>query len=310
MLKMPMKRPCYDSLSCDFKGCGAGPFKRYPDLERHQRNHSSKYRFECPAQGCRFIGEKAFPRKDKLREHILAGHNDETVFNCPDRLECVASITQDCLPLHSQSFGGLQKFRKCPLPRCSFKLNAERQSMDLLQQHLADKHDTQGRAKYSESLTQRGYDHATLEIVCPVCSNASRFKYHTDFYDHFLTTRLPGTLICLDCAEHGSVPKLDQGGDDWWHCRVHSKPAVTTPPREALHALSGRYGNRMVRDAFNTGGHLRLEHVPRQEHCRSLLSLWPDFMAHPLCNAFKDCVLEDEMAGAARFDYISAERGY
>ncbi|KAF3049434.1 hypothetical protein E8E11_005881 [Didymella keratinophila] len=71
-------------------------------------------------------GARAFPRKDKLHEHILAGHDDDTLFKCPDDHGCVVHITRDYLALHGETSSGLQKFRKCPIPKCSFKLNAAR----------------------------------------------------------------------------------------------------------------------------------------------------------------------------------------
>jgi len=199
-LESSAKHPAYDDLTCDLEDCRAGPYKRWADLERHQRKHSSQYRFECSAQYCKFTSARAFPRKDKLREHILAGHDDDTILKCPDDHECVVHITRDYLALHGETFSGLQKFRKCPIPKCSFKLNAARQSLDLLLQHLLEKHDARGRAKVAALLSQRGYDHATLQIMCPVCTDdLSLFEDYVDFYQHFLLNHTIGAIRCTLC---------------------------------------------------------------------------------------------------------------
>ncbi|KAF2644159.1 hypothetical protein P280DRAFT_546982 [Massarina eburnea CBS 473.64] len=75
------------NFKCDFKNCKSKPFKLVSELNRHKRVHNlDKRRYPCSAVGCSYTGTKAFYRQDKLRSHVVAGHDDETIFECREHI--------------------------------------------------------------------------------------------------------------------------------------------------------------------------------------------------------------------------------
>lgn len=270
-------------LSCHFEGCNAGPYNRPADLRRHRLKHSASYRFKCPAQDCKFKGSRGFLRPDKLREHILAGHTEDDTFE-----SWVSVVTRDCLSLQTDSmFHGLQKYRTCPMPRCQFKVNAAHASMDLLQQHLLQKHDAQGRANFAQLLLRRGYDHATSRVVCPVCADMTLFNTHADFYWHFLTTHKFNNDTCWECGGLDHSICWFAAGPGWWSCRQYPTENVTLNDwRHANLSSSRAYGNLEIERLFELPATSGIERAPGLEHMRTLLRLWPDFKFHPLTTAY------------------------
>ena len=59
-------------LACTHPGCTATS-ARLRDLQRHMKKHSPP-QHDCPVNGCDRKGDNAFPRKDKLRDHLRQKH--------------------------------------------------------------------------------------------------------------------------------------------------------------------------------------------------------------------------------------------
>lgn len=61
-------------LVCTYPQCSrTKPFNRKFDLDRHMKSHGPR-EFGCPVHGCKRQGDKGFPRKDKLRDHVRQKH--------------------------------------------------------------------------------------------------------------------------------------------------------------------------------------------------------------------------------------------
>ena len=58
---------------------------------------------------------RPFTWKDKLVDHMRAGHDVDTLFDCP-KPDYGATFIRDVLPLHIQEFAYIQKHRRCPMP--------------------------------------------------------------------------------------------------------------------------------------------------------------------------------------------------
>jgi hypothetical protein len=193
---------------CEVEGCGAGPYKQRGSLTRHSKKHIAQQLYECPAIGCVRIGRSGFTRKDKLVDHMLAGHDEESPFKCSI---CGGNFPRDIFAVHVNPSGPLywlSAYRTCPLPRCSHKVNVYPGSPGLhtnlkkLQHHLGEKHDLNARIHYTNLLEQRGYDARTREVVCPVCPSRCRFPGHVEFATHFKQVHLGGNYSW----KYGSVP--------------------------------------------------------------------------------------------------------
>lgn len=170
-------------FTCDFRGCTRS-FASKGNLVRHQKLHGGERKFPCPAQECRY----SFTRKDKLIDHLRAGHEEETLFLCT-RPNCRALLTRDVLPLHGFELGQMVNYRQCPLPKCSFRVPAS--SCGKLQQHLLDDHTLQGRKLSASVLASKGYHYESADIICPMCADASTFKTHEEFRVHALVNHCP-----------------------------------------------------------------------------------------------------------------------
>ncbi|OAL06531.1 hypothetical protein IQ06DRAFT_763 [Phaeosphaeriaceae sp. SRC1lsM3a] len=185
------------TFACQEPGCRSQPFKRIGDLNRHNRKHSdSAVRFHCPASGCRRKGKQGFSRRDKLTDHMLAGHNEDDWFSCAS---CGVQFERAEYQFHDET-ARLQYNRTCPMPRCSFKVftghdEDQELKLEMLQEHLLAKHDLKARSNFSELLGRRGYEARSGEIICPVCSPPCLFKNHGDFEGHFMHTHFQGTVF-------------------------------------------------------------------------------------------------------------------
>ncbi|KAF2134131.1 hypothetical protein P153DRAFT_363116 [Dothidotthia symphoricarpi CBS 119687] len=237
---------------CGFESCKSKPFKRRAELHRHELKHGKKPDFPCMAQGCKRGGNKGFHRKDKLVDHMLHGHDEDTLFKCEEP-GCNVELTRDVLPIHvhwGNIYASLKYWRKCPMPRCPFKVFAERKSLDTLQNHLLEKHDVNGRANFAKVIAERGYDFNTCRIKCPICPHDNQFAIHADFYAHFMRHHFDGPVCALD--EDASCLK---------NC-------------------GGRNANFRLSRCTSVPDEVR-------EHRRKLLSLWPDFAIYPVWDDLK-----------------------
>jgi hypothetical protein len=192
---------------CDVAGC-ARPFKRLPDLRRHSKKHGAQQKYDCLAVDCTRTGERGFVRRDKLVDHMLAGHDEHALFSC---LACGIKLPRDIFAVHDQRLisinATLNSYRTCPL-RCSSKVSAptwygtDLKKMDRLQHHFLEKHNPKERRRYTNLLEQRGYDARTCEVVCPLCTSKCRFSGHVEFFKHFMQAHFPVTA----CGHHENVP--------------------------------------------------------------------------------------------------------
>lgn len=236
------------SWTCNVQGCNSVTFGRRTELLRHQKKHLASRDFSCAAQQCRRTGQHGFTRKDKLIDHMLAGHDEEDLFACPS-FGCTISLPRDLLSLHTKQdtpATRLSLYRVCPMPRCSYRIHAWRKPLDDLRAHIIEQHDQEGRKAYAGLLKERGYDPITVDIVCPLCLCASRS--HKDFQKHFLTN-------------HGEIDRwvLQDAGS--------TNGSLRCPSFDALQTLSALP-------------------LVRQER-RVILSLWPQFEACPVWDDVK-----------------------
>ncbi|PSN64855.1 hypothetical protein BS50DRAFT_575007 [Corynespora cassiicola Philippines] len=258
-------------IKCDSPKCEK-TFKRKSELRRHQLSHSEA-RYSCPAIDCNRKGKNGFHREDKLIDHVTQGHDDEGYFSCvrcPNR-----SFLRDTFAVHTANNHSnhltsdgllINQYRTCPIPRCSFRINVGRTgkgNLDELPQHFIDKHDLKGRRMYAQSIKNRGYDPETAEIVCPLCVHHPGFKTHFEFYHHFLETHndgiTPNELDAKSCFEKGEFTRhavYSFGASSWQPWRPWRFWGYNESP----------------------------ESLPREiyEHRRTLLSLWPAFIYHPV----------------------------
>jgi hypothetical protein len=191
---------------CEIDGC-AQSYRRRGDLTRHKRKHGSQQEtFDCRALHCDRVGKKGFLRRDKLNDHMLAGHDEDTSVTCG---YCGKNIPRDLVSLHGPSMyrGIIGAYRTCPVPRCSFKVHihdfrsdAQFVRMDRLQNHLLEKHDLNHRLTFLNLLKQRGYDAGSCNTVCPICPTNPQFDSHGEFAQHFMQTHFDGPA-CLDHKE-------------------------------------------------------------------------------------------------------------
>jgi hypothetical protein len=247
---------------CSTPGCQKS-YKRRAEWSRHSLTHSAVREFKCLEHSCRM----AFTRRDKLVDHMRAGHDADALFTCL-KPGCEASLTIDILPLHVQDFSYMQKHRKCPMPRCKFSItDAGSKSLDNLQVHLREVHDTRGRKKFADVLAARGYHFEHAEILCPLCPDCTLFEHHEDFYKHFVVDHRPDV----------SEPFVDV---------VVSFEKGQRQTRKIFPSLHRGYGNGSALRALRE---CKLVTDEVQVHCRTILSLWPDFEDHAVWGSSKGC---------------------
>jgi hypothetical protein len=240
---------------CDVAGCHARPFRHRGDLTRHKLSHNPRRLHDCPVSGCNRKGSRGFPRKDKLLDHMLAGHDEDTPFTCP---HCGDEVARDVIALHlgdrparHTPLKNLYFYTTCPLPRCSFKVHIC--SLDWsqkLQNHLREKHDTMERGHYTNLLHGRGYDAQSGECLCPICPSGLHFSNINDFIEHFMHVHFEGPL----CYNHtdGSCVKNCYGRKASYRLR-----RCTSVPEEV------------------------------RKHRRTILRIWPEFTCYPVWSDIK-----------------------
>jgi hypothetical protein len=74
-----------DTYKCHDLSCSQVTFKRLQDLKRHNNSRHNRHgaRFWCPVDGCERSmksGGRAFPRKDKMVDHLEKKHADKVGF--------------------------------------------------------------------------------------------------------------------------------------------------------------------------------------------------------------------------------------
>lgn len=75
--------PRHDKYKCHISNCtGVKSFSRLADLKRHNASKHNRQgaRFWCPVDGCERSmksGGRAFPRKDKMYDHLERVHADK-----------------------------------------------------------------------------------------------------------------------------------------------------------------------------------------------------------------------------------------
>jgi hypothetical protein len=258
------------SFICDSQGCKSKTFSSRTDLYRHQRAHETKIWYSCAAEDCLRKGKKGFYREDKLMDHMIAAHDNDTLFACPDnhwsrhwlRRKCGGLLfTRDIMAIHALNgyqhslLARLNEYRDCPLPKCPYRIYLGRKgaSLDPLQAHLINKHDAKGRQNLPGRIRERGYDAATGEIICPVCPREARLADHSSFYHHFFAAHFdrPATgIYAFGVDVSVDIPP-------------YTKPLYHEPIRSALKSCT------FVPDEV------------RQSR-RTILSLWPNFEGHPV----------------------------
>lgn len=152
--------PTKPTFICGTPGCRAKPFKQKGDLNRHSLIHDMVKDLDCSAVDCERRGVQGFARKDKLKDHMLDGHDDDTLFECS---RCDMQLERDMWSIHRSwhFYFDLNAHRSCPMPRCSYKLHVPAhhpERLDKMQQHLLEKHDLHDRTCFTNLLRQRGYD--------------------------------------------------------------------------------------------------------------------------------------------------------
>lgn len=209
---------------CGREGCkrASKPFKRPGDLRRHQLNcgtHTEEERFSCCAVDCNRTGQRGFSRKDKWIDHMIDGHDDDTPFNCPADRCSQGNLPRQLISVHCRKkwvyhsgLYTLNTYRKCPIPRCKFRIHMseEHSPLDALQDHLRSDHPRKTLLTFQARLVERGYDALSGDIFCPICPDFAKFSKHMEFYRHFagIHLHMPDTLISgIRCHSHfhGSV---------------------------------------------------------------------------------------------------------
>ena len=245
------------NLVCDHPKCGSKVFKRNADLTRHKKLHEQKRNFPCTAQECNF----SFTRNDKLMDHIRAGHDAEELFACTNP-QCSMLLTRDVIPLHqhlrhhtSVDYSSMSRYRQCPLPRCNFRTQTTSSGLDRLRDHLLKDHDPKGRRMYASLLANRGYDHESANIVCPICTEGTAFDEHKEFGFHFLEMHCPN--LTADNSGPGCNPEINQAMEGSTYLR---------------------FWERQKRGVITD---------EQRKHRRTILSLLPMFRSHPVWDDIK-----------------------
>jgi hypothetical protein len=243
------------SFTCDFQGCKSKT-SSFSDLRRHELTHDTKTWYSCAAKDCSRKGKKGFYRKDKCIDHMIAAHDNDTLFTCQNdhyygnKCEGVL-LTRDMMALHRPiSFHKFNGYRDCPLPKCPYRiyLGREGKSLDAFQAHLISDHDAKGRENFAGCIRERGYDAATGEIICPACLGEARFSDHSSFYHHFLAAHFHGPATGIAASDN--IPP----------CYVSSQK---NPAWKALRSCT------FVPDEV-------------RQWRRRILSLWPIFKYYPV----------------------------
>jgi hypothetical protein len=161
------------------------------------KKHTRKETFDCPAVNCKYRGTKAFYRSDKLKAHVNAAHDEQTLFACPVAgcLSARAPLSGAILAVHIRNHdnGSCEPYwdyfkaledcggsRTCPIGSCLKKL-----CRDSLQEHVLQ-HTEAERTAFRTEIAAAGLDHRNGYIICPVPSCQIRLPHLPAFRDHFI----------------------------------------------------------------------------------------------------------------------------
>jgi hypothetical protein len=201
------------SFTCDFQGCKSKTFSSKADLRRHKLTHDTKTWYSCAAKDCSRKGKKGFYREDKCVDHMIAAHDNDTLYACPDdhygRAKCGGAIlTRDVIAVHAKgtdrTLSHLNEYRDCPLPKCPYRIYLGRKgkSLDAFQAHLIGDHEAKGRENFARCIRERGYDAVTGDIICPACPGDARFADHSSFYHHFFADHFHGPATGINASNN------------------------------------------------------------------------------------------------------------
>ncbi|KAF1995207.1 hypothetical protein P154DRAFT_624203 [Amniculicola lignicola CBS 123094] len=215
-LETPM-RPIQSEHRCSHEGCKSKSFGRIYELNRHMKKHQqdgSQRKYDCPAVGCPRTGKLGFYRLDKLQDHLLRGHQDDSDIKCPgdENHDCPTKsvLMRDIMALHATKHTGdsgyrnsgsdalwnIKYYRACPIPKCPYRIGIWSDTLDALEDlrcHITIKHSANGRSECSGQLAERGFDALTGDILCPICSG--NFRNHPEFYLHLVSDHLQAPRI-------------------------------------------------------------------------------------------------------------------
>lgn len=202
---------------CQEQGCTSS-FGRRSELQRHMRKHDgSSEAYSCPAQGCPRSGSRSFKRSDKLKDHILQGHDEDDLFCCPEQ-DCQRTLTRDLFAIHFEShfrlnmtldvYRSMTCVRVCPMPKCSTRMKLgnwrylvlneiSSEKLVSLKTHLLEKHELRGREAFKSLLANRGFEYASGDFLCPICTKNNCFATSEGFEEHIVRFHLN-----MRCKKH------------------------------------------------------------------------------------------------------------
>jgi hypothetical protein len=306
-------------LECEIPGCDhEGGFARKYELRRHTRSrHGSGQTFTCGALGCfkRGTSRWAFPRLDKLTDHIRAMHAHASPFSgCPAKDCDVGPLPLDVLGVHIQRAhpqcvaegrsilnATTAKRRKCPLSGCHNKLV----SLDAFLAHLRGHEAGDVHAACSnwsfESLT---FSFSTVPgtgdgiittvgvgIACPACSTTSttleQFQLHL-WSSHLFLDSLHGVGHFLAWQDALTQAKGSLSGFLPWDDRLLRHEQVIQCP-QCMHSVAGpSFGSTNLENTQHPGLMRSLDQIVLElgPVRMQILRLYPEFLTHPI---FDDC---------------------
>lgn len=156
--------------------------------------------FNCPAVNCKYRGSKAFYRSDKLKSHMGAAHDEDTMFACP-MAGCLSARTplpRNLMAVHvcnndhdhdhsryeqyrayATAFEYWAKIRACPVGNCRKKV-----LLASLQEHILQ-HPEDERRAFRNQIALEGFDSLNGYVICPAPNCQASLPNLPAFYDHF-----------------------------------------------------------------------------------------------------------------------------
>lgn len=162
---------------------------------------------------------------------MLAGHDDEALFVCPNP-GCVVDLTRDIPSLHTRQdtpATRLGLYRVCPMPRCCFRIHAWRKPLDEFRTHILELHDQERRKTYAGLLRDRCYEPVAVDPLC-----AHRSQSHETFQLHLLRLHRGMSSVEADATvlTHGNMQAPSPNGAADIEC------ISTRSPRTPCHSQS------------------------------------------------------------------------